>query len=763
MEISDLPAANAKHAPREERASARRRGGWEVAIFASAIFLSAALLFLIEPMFTKMVLPRLGGSPSVWSVALVFFQSALVAGYAYAHWLTRSIRHPYSILVHLLVLLGACTALPLTVAARWEHPPPSRETMWLIALFAASIGLPFFALAGNGPLLQSWLSGVASARSIDPYRLFAISNMGSLLALLSYPFLIEPLLGLTDQTWYWSLGFYLLLAIVAGCGYVIAKDNGPHRQACGVAPAEPVEITAPSWQDCGLWLLLSAVPAGLLIAVTAHISTDIAAVPLLWVIPLALYLLSFVAVFARHPLIPQRLVLAAQPLFIIALVAFIVFEPTKKIIWLVSVHLAVFFVCALMCHGELARTRPRASQLTAFYLCIAAGGMIGGLAAGVIAPHAFNWVAEYPVLIALAVLCRPPIASAGQGLMRALGFTALAAAGLFLLLCTFFRSLFDEPTFNRAVAGLLIASVPFWRSPLPLAAIVGSILVAEHTLFEQPGTLSVRSFFGVAKVLESPDGQFRILQHGTTLHGAERIRDPYGRPVTGAPEPLLYYYNGSGIAQSFDAVRARAGGAIRTAVIGLGAGALACQAHPNDTLEFYEIDPAIVRIARDSNLFSFLSMCRPDTPITLGDARLELKQAPSGAYDLIIVDAFSSDAIPIHLLTREAMAEYLEKLSPNGLIVMHISNRHLELASVVAGIAAANNLLTLVSDGPDLDEAANPYKFAGTVAALARRMTDFGPLADSPDWEQLQPDPRQSVWTDDYSNVAGALLRKFNE
>jgi hypothetical protein len=297
----------------------------------------------------------------------------------------------------------------------------------------------------------------------------------------------------------------------------------------------------------------------------------------------------------------------------------------------------------------------------------------------------------------------------------------------------------------------------FWRAPLPFAATVLFVLIGAHVALERPDSKSVRSFFGIFKVVESSDGQFRVLQHGTTMHGAQRIRDDAGQPVTGRPEPLLYYFDRSAIAQAFEAVRARAAPApINYAVVGLGAGTLACFARPEDSVTYYEIDPAAVRIARDPSLFNFVSECRPDVPVVLGDARLTLEDAPDGSYDLIVVDAFSSDAIPIHLLTREAMAIYLKKLAPHGMVVLHVSNRHLELASVVAGIAAANGLITRIHDGIDPGE---PYKYAGTVAAVARDEADFGMLANSSEWELREPDPKQWVWTDDYSDIVGAVLR----
>ncbi len=731
-----------------------------LAAYGVAIFVSAALLFAVQPMFTKMVLPRFGGAPAVWSVAIVFFQAALLAGYAYAHLLTRYTTVRVAVVLHVTLMIGAVATLPLSIAAGWARPPAVGEAFWLIGLFAASIGLPFFALSANAPLLQAWFARTGHPSARDPYFLYAASNVGSFLALLSYPLLLEPFVRLNDQTRLWSVGFVVLIMLIAGCGALLWRSPAKLLDAAdsGTADAAP-----PTWQNALTWVALAAVPSGLLIAVTAHISIDVAAVPLLWVLPLALYLLTFVIVFARRPVIPHWLVVDVQPLFIIGFIAIVIFEPVKTIVGLIAVHLVVFFVCALMCHGELARRRPAAKYLTGFYLWMSVGGMIGGIAAALIAPHTFTWVAEYPILIALAVLCRPGLALPRSIPLRYALFGAIVLGVLALIWWANATAVMTETTFQRIVFALLLVSVLFWRAPLPFAAIVAFVLIAGHVVFEQSGSTAVRSFFGIFKVVELSDGRFRVLQHGTTMHGAQRIRDDNGLPVTGSPEPLLYYFDGSSIAQAIDAVRARMAPApLRYAVVGLGTGTLACRAAPEDTVHYYEIDPAAIRIARDRAMFSFLADCRPDVPIMLGDARLTLAEAPDGAYDLIIVDAFSSDAIPIHLLTREAMAIYLRKLSPHGVVVLHISNRHLELASVVAGIAAANGLVTRVDESADLDEASDPYKFAGTVAAVARTDEDFGTLAHSNGWEIREPDRRQWVWTDDYSNIIGSIMRNLN-
>jgi hypothetical protein len=734
-------------------------------ILTGAIFLSAALLFVIEPMFTKLVLPRLGGSPSVWSVAMVFFQTTLLAGYAYAHLLTRHAPLRRAVLIHVAVLLVATLTLPPAIAAGLSRPPETGAAFWLIAVFAASIGLPFFALAANAPLLQAWFARTDHPSAGDPYFLYVASNIGSFLALLAYPIVIEPLTTLSDQTWFWSLGFGALILLIGAAGAALWRI--PLRSVSadvgggGAAGASSGTEAAPTLRDGLIWCALAAVPAGLLLAVTANISTDVASVPLFWVVPLALYLLTFVIAFQRRPVIPHRLAVDLQPLCIIGLVAVIVFDPIKNIIGVIAVHCLVFFVNALVCHGELARRRPPARHLTIFYLWIAAGGMVGGLSAGLIAPYAFNWVAEYPILIALAALCRPGLALPKERMGRLLVFAALVVTTLSMVAFTWAQPEFDERTFNWMIGTFLVAAVLFWGAPLPFAATIAVVLWINHSYAETAGAISVRSFFGVHKVTESADGRFRILSHGTTIHGAERIRDIDGNPVTGRPEPVSYYYDGSGMAQVIDAARARVGGPIRYAVIGLGTGSLACRSMPGDTVVYYEIDTAIIHTARDSGLFHFISGCRPDLPIVIGDARLTLSDTPDGSYDIIFVDAFTSDAIPIHLITSEAMAIYRAKLTPHGIVVVHVSNRYLELASVVGGIARANGMIPRVNDGSDVQENGNEYKYVGTVVACARAEEDFGVLAQSTYWPLEQQDPRQRVWTDDYSNIVGALLRQL--
>src|SRR5215475_1388834 len=753
----DWMAAELDGAPEARRASPHV----VLAIYTAAIFLSAALLFAVQPLFTKMVLPRLGGSPSVWSVAMVFFQAVLLAGYAYAHALTRYLPGRMSVFVHVALLIVATLALPLAIAGGWGRPPVRGETLWLLGLFAVSIGLPFFALSANGPLLQAWFARTDHPSARDPYFLYAASNVGSFLALISYPLAVEPFTRLGEQTQIWSVGFYLLIALIAGCGVLLLRSRNalPDVTRDGAADAAP-----PTWRDAATWVALAAVPAGLLIAVTAHVSTDIAASPLLWVIPLALYLLTFVIVFQTRPIIPHRTIVLIAPAFIIVLVATYVFGGLDNILLTMAMNIVAFFVIVLMCHGELARRRPPARHLTAFYMWMSTGGMMGGIAAGLVAPQVFSWVAEYPILIVLAGLCRPGGAAGQRRWDVALWGVVLAVAVAVVIGGVVVGHDVDETKYKIGIGVLLAIAALFWTAPPKFAAMIALAFVAVRLYEPDVGMRSsVRSFFGVHKITDTTDGLFRTLQHGTTEHGAQRIRNPDGTPVTGRPEPLTYYHVTSPIAQGIKAARERKGGPIQLAVVGLGTGSTACLTEPGDTLTYYEIDPAVARIAKDANRFTFLSSCAPNAEIVLGDARLTLADAPDGKYDVIVVDAFTSDAIPVHLVTREAMALYLSKTAPNGLILMHVSNRHMELASVVAGIADANGLVTWVNDGAADEDDAN-YKFSSTVCAVARSDDDFSDdMADDDNWLLQEPDEDQWVWTDDYSNIIGAMLRQVRK
>lgn len=736
-----------------------------LAVYTAAIFTSALLLFSVQPLFTKMVLPRLGGSPAVWSVAMVFFQSLLLGGYLYAHLLMKIRNRVIVVAVHLVLLVVALLSLPLSIASGWGTPPSSGYAFWLLGLFAVSIGLPFFALAANNPLLQAWFVRTGHPSGPDPYFLYASSNIGSFLALLSYPVLLEPMFTLRTQNLIWTAGYGLLVLLIAACGALLLRS--PAKAASETAMDEG-DAPAPAWALRARWIFLAAVPSGLLIAVTAHISTDVAAAPLLWVLPLSLYLLTWVLVFQSRPLLPHRWVLWLQPFAIAGVIVLLAVGGEQNLLLTLGGHQLCFFIIAMACHGELARTRPAARYLTGFYVALSFGGMIGGLFAGLIAPYAFSWVAEYPILIALAVLCRPPRDGKPPGWSRWY-WPLLAVVAIALIVpATTTGKVFDWMDVQRvyvvsavAIAALILA-VFLKANRYKLAAAVILALVLIRLYPGDDGRVdTVRSFFGVHKIVVTPSGKYHVLMHGTTIHGAERVLNDDGTPVSGRPEPISYYHKDGGIGQAITAIRERKGGPIRVAVIGLGAGTLTCASEPGETWRFFEIDQSMVDTARDPKYFTYIKNCEPDLQPVMGDARLTFAREPDGVYDLIIVDAYSSDAIPIHLATEEAMAIYKSKLAPQGAVLMHVSNRHLELSSVVVGIADANDLKSWVySEDSNRD---NEYIFATSVVVSAREEADVGALASSEQWAQTEADETERVWTDDYSNVLGAVYRRLRD
>src|SRR6202166_2712703 len=734
--------------------------------YTSAIFVSALLLFSVQPLFTKMVLPRLGGAPAVWSVAMVFFQSLLLAGYAYAHYLTQLRNRMLMVAIHLVLLVIALLSLPLSIASGWGEPPTSGYAFWLLGLFVVSIGLPFFALAANNPLLQAWFVRTGHPNGPDPYFLYASSNIGSFLALLSYPVLLEPMFTLRTQNLIWTGTYGLLIVLIAVCGLLLLRSP---VTSLADRPAQETDAPPPPWPLRLRWIFLAAVPSGLLIAVTAHISTDVAAAPLLWVLPLSLYLLTWVLVFQSRPLLPHKWVLMVQPLAITGVVVLLAVGGEQNLLLTLGGHLACFFIIAMACHGELARTRPAAKYLTGFYVALSFGGMVGGLFAVLIAPFAFSWIAEYPILLALAALCRPPGGSARFPRWSAWYWPFLAVLAVALIAPSWSNGkimmwLDGHRVWMIGAVGALSALLALGlnanRWKIFATVVVAPVLIRAYPS-DDGRVETVRSFFGVHKIVVTPHGQYHVLMHGTTIHGAQKFQNDDGTPITGRPEPITYYHKDGGIGQAIAAVRERKGGPLRVAVIGVGAGTLTCASEPGESWKFFEIDQSMVDTARDPKYFTYIRDCAPDLKPVIGDARLTFAREPDGIYDLIIVDAYSSDAIPIHLATQEAMAIYKQKLAPQGAVVMHVSNRHLELSSVIVGIATANELQSWVySEDSNRD---NEYIFATTVVVCAREEADVGKLASSDVWALTEADDKQRVWTDDYSNVLGAVYRRLRD
>ncbi len=739
-------------ADRDRRATDARLLPW---LYALTLFVSALLLFSIQPMFAKMVLPKLGGAPAVWSVAMVFFQTVLLAGYAYAHLLNRLLTSRRAAMLHMALVGLTALALPIAVAPGWLAPPSEGTALWLFGLFACSIGLPFYTLSASAPLLQSWFAASGHRQAGNPYVLYAASNLGSFAALFAYPMVIEPLLTLKAQAAGWSIGFALFVLLLAvaslfasGAAPVAAQTSV--REEAGAGAMERMR-----------WVALAAVPSGLVIAVTAHLTTDIAAAPFLWVLPLAIYLLTFVAAFRERPWIAHASVVCFVPFAVAPLAVSLI--GGDKVFWLtmIALNLVAFALLTLMCHGELYARRPSPQRLTEFYLCTSLGGVIGGAFAGLLAPLLFNGNYEYPILVALAVLCMPGLFAGGLRKAAAELWPWLVPSAVLVVAWYVLRPQLPatlELPFQAVLALLAAVMLFLWQNTARFFALV--VLSFVVTGLWRPGLAPIetaRSFFGVHRVAEIAEGKARILYHGTTIHGAQRLRNNDGTPVTGSPRPLTYYYPEGPLAEAINAAREAHAALGRVAVVGLGTGSLACHRKAGEHWTFFEIDPEVIRMARDPRLFTFMSNCAADAPVVAGDARLTLEASPE-RYDLIVLDAFSSDSIPAHLLTREALAGYLARLSPRGVIVAHISNRHLDLAPVLANVAQSQGLVGFLREDDRAGAFMTTLATDARVVAMARAADDTGSVARQ--WTPLRPDPASAVWTDDYSNILGIMLRK---
>ena len=744
----------------QSRSSIRApKGAVLVTLYTGAIFLSAALLFSLQPMFTKMVLPVLGGSPSVWSMAMVFFQSLLLAGYAYAHLLATRLGQRLGTFVHLLVLAAAAATLP--IAARGGFAPPAEvdPSFWLIGVFALSVGLPFFALSAHGPLLQAWFARSGHARAEDPYFLYAASNIGSFAALLGYPLVIEPFLGLSAQSVGWSAGFVGLAALIAGAG-LLGGQAIPQAKVRAEKPATiPLSLKAK-------WTALAFAPSGLLVAVTAHMSTDIGSAPLVWVIPLGLYLLSFPLAFrTRSPSwddggVCLQFWCGALVLMSIGMGA----RGAMGALLMLAFHLGFFFFSALVCHRALYLSRPPGAMLTSFYLYLSFGGMLGGLFAGLAAPLLFSTLAEYPVLVAAAFACVPQALSQLRVIPRrdVLMFGSLFAIGAAVFA---FLTAFTPWALQARILLILLVGLPIlinWRLRgrcLLLGALAVVTILGVKTFTQGE---SHRSFFGVTRIEDLDNGAVRTMMHGSTLHGAIRMRNPDGSPVSGPPTPTTYYTLSGPMGETIAAIRKAKGGLDHAAVVGLGAGTLACHFGPSERVTFYEIDPIVVKLATDKSRFRYLSDCQARSEIVLGDARLTLAQQTHKS-DVIVIDAFSSDAIPMHLLTSEAVGVYLSKLAPNGALVMHISNKIVELTDIVARIAGEHGLVTYaILSQPAANEA--ELALSSKVVALARSRDDLRTLlSGGENWTAVTPPDSYPVWTDDHSTILTALAARWRQ
>ncbi len=741
-------------------------------VFTVSMFVSAALLFLVEPMMAKMALPMLGGTPAVWNTCLVFFQSMLLAGYLYAYASTKWLRRRSQIILHVSLALTPLAVLPLHIPAGWEPPSDSTPVFWVLAMLSVAVGLPFFLLSASTPMLQRWFSHSGHKSANDPYFLYAASNAGSLVGLLGYPLLLEPTLRLSMQSTFWSYGYAVFVVLTVACGALVWR-NRPEFAPEQAAPAEEPDDTAPKtaetgrlWRQRLRWIALAFVPSSLMMGVTTALTTDVPAIPLFWVLPLAFYLLSFVLVFAKRPPISHEWLIRRLPFLILIALVPTLCKTKLPLLALIALYLATLFAIALVCHGELARSRPKITRLTEFYLWISFGGVLGGIFNALIAPVIFSTVVEFPLVLVLAAVLRPPIdqtAPPPEKAARVKRNDWLLPIALFLVMAGILTALAHGGIELGSSLIILIFGysmlwcMSFGKRPLRFAAGLVALLAASSLYHPNLGKVleTKRNFFGVIRVTDSPNGKLRYLIHGGTLHGSQSLDPARSR------EPLAYYTKSGPAGSILRAMQAKTLSApdgdhrqANWAVVGLGAGAMACYLQPGEALTYYEIDPLVERMALDTRYFTFLEQCAPQAKIVLGDARLKLRSAPDAGYDLIVIDAFSGDMIPMHLVTREALALYLRKLAPGGMLAFHITNLYLDIGPTLGSLANDAGLKCFTSDdrGVSQDQL-DAGKLASHWLVMARSRADLGPLATDPRWVQMRVPPGTRIWTDDYSNL----------
>jgi hypothetical protein len=715
-------------------------------LFTVTIFLGAVLVFGVQPIAARLLLPSFGGSPAVWSATSVFFQVALLAGYGYSFLLTRTLAPRRQPVVHVLALAAPLVFLPLSLPLLTDAGA-GNPALTVLGILALGLGVPFTVASTTGPLLQRWFSYTGHRSGRDPYFLYAASNAGSLIVLLAYPFLIEPRLDLGAQSAAWSIGYvaFGVLSVICAITVLRTAPAAAHADPGERPVADDALATGPTWATRGRWIVLAAVPSALSLGATAYISTDIAAVPLLWIAPLSLYLLSFIIAFSTRIRITS-----GQAGRVLPWVAAVVVIPSGGLLSLptalvIALHLAFLLVAATMCHTRLAEERPAPRHLTEFYLLVAVGGALGGIFVSLVAPQIFDRVWEYPVAIGLALLLRP----AGARLLERRGLIALALAVLVAL--TVAGLALQEAAIPAAVAPFAIAAalllVLVGVSPMrPVLAAAAFAILAVSVWGTGTAIHTERTFFGVYRVTR--DGSDHLLVHGSTVHGLQH-RDP-DRTRT----PSAYYHRSGPIGQLF---AARSDALERVAVLGLGVGTLAAYSETAQHFTFYEIDPAMVEIAREPALFTFLDEARGSMEVIVADGRLGLA-ADERTYDLVILDAFTSDAIPVHLLTREALAAYAERLTPDGIIAMNISNRFLDLEPAVAAVARSLDMTALVQQDTEISDTERADgKSSSTWMVVAPGPSRLQDLADDPRWSVARIDEDVHPWSDDFSDILAVL------
>jgi len=732
----------------------KSRASWAlVSVFTLSIFLSATLLFSVQPLFAKLVLPLLGGSSSVWNTAMVFFQGMLLGGYIYAHLISKYLKLPIQILCHAVILSLGLFFLPLAVASGWTPPEGGAQAYWLIGLFAVSVGMPFFAISANAPLLQRWFSRTEHKDADDPYFLYAASNAGSLLSLCLYPIVFEPLLRLQEQTGLWATGYWVLIAVILSAGIFAALHQKTQSPVAEKVVASVSKVTT---KQRLFWIFLAFIPSSLMLGVTSHMANNIASAPFLWIIPLALYLLTFVIVFAKRPIVtPKQLAILFPWVILVALIAGFVL----KLFVLVSIGLSLicYFIIALYCHGRLVEARPDVGNLTEFYIWMSFGGVLGGVFNALIAPAIFPNVYEYLIILIAAQLAVPPKTETSFDVIKSKAIHLAKYVFLGLVIYKGFAMLGLDARIGAFIGGgVFLLGLSRMRGQTKTffldLGILAVLVMVLPTLYHKP-ILTDRSFFGVlhVKEVESKHGLVHKFIHGDTIHNYQFL-DADKRKI-----PLAYYAPGNTFDMAMQAARVESP-QMTIAMVGLGAGAMACYEKPGDSWTYYEIDPAVVDMATNPKYFSFMSDCSTASDIRIGDARMTLEALAPASQDMIVVDAFSSDSIPTHLLTTEALELYRSKLKQDGLMFFHTSNRVMDVASVVVRLADEAGLASRYVETSDFsDKEYGEFYIASTGVLIGNERRIIAATDKALEWKILDPSPSVKAWSDDYSSILGSI------
>jgi SAM-dependent methyltransferase len=664
-------------------------------LFAATAFISAFLLFLVQPIIAKQILPWFGGSASVWTTCLVFFQTLLLLGYGYSHWLVHGLKPRAQTTIHILLLLFSCALLPIIAEAQWKPRGEDDPTLSILVVLTITVGLPYFILATTSPLIQAWY-----ARSLSrvPYRLFALSNLGSLIGLLAYPFVVEPWVTTNTQSLSWS-GAYIMFAVL--CAFSAwASRNRQESSTNTINTAEPIRaVAAPTTRDKLLWLGLSATGSMLLIAVSNHICQNIASIPFLWIVPLALYLMTFILCFDSTGWYRRAIFLPLAAVAVIAMGATLTSLELKTAI---PIHLAGLFVLCMVCHGELSQSRPAPRYLTSFFLIVSAGGMLGGFSVGIAASYLLRGYYELGLVLTLAAVL---VAFSTRRMARWIPVTAAI-----------------------------------------VAIYAGYNCYSQITENAETVIASERSFYGALRVRDyGPPDNVRTLQHGAIRHGAQVYEPPSERSY-----PTSYYGPDSGFGITMSALRDRAS-PLRIGVIGLGTGTTAAYGKQKDLVRFYEINPQVINLAQ--KYFTYIKDSSAKVEIILGDARLSMERENDAPFDLIAVDAFSGDSIPTHLLTKEALDVYFRRLKPDGVLLIHTTNRYLDLPPVVKVLADHLGLATaIIEHEPGDEETARQQSDSDwVIVSRDRRLLDAKKIASR--IAPITAHPGVSLWTDSYNNL----------